>query len=244
MRFEFEGSDVGVRGPRVSLDGGRTWSWLGGEAGDEKSFSYRFRGEAPEVRFSLGMPYTESNLVEFPMVPFVDKDGVEEGDQGKSRRPHDHSQDYAAPCLYPEVRALRELVPGWSGRKLRMALGLHCPGHRGEVHERIHFVGMADERRWRRVGEFSEMLERVRRGPLPYHKGNNLAFGEDWNTEAAPPGEEPKRFSDWMVRVAAAELGVTLEVPYANAQGAAVTGETARGLGRDLAAAIQKHLAE
>ena len=26
--------------------------------------------------------------------PFMDKDGVEDGDQGKNRRPHDHNRDY------------------------------------------------------------------------------------------------------------------------------------------------------
>ena len=29
-------------------------------------------------------------------VPFMDKDGVEDGDQGKNRIPHDHNRDYAA----------------------------------------------------------------------------------------------------------------------------------------------------
>jgi hypothetical protein len=53
--------------------------------------------------------------VEFLIVPFVDKDGVEEGDQGKNRHPHDHNRDYATPCLYPEVQALRERAAGWSG---------------------------------------------------------------------------------------------------------------------------------
>ena len=46
------------------------------------------------------------------LVPFVDKDGVEEGDQGKNRAPRDHNRDYAGASMYPETGALRELGEG------------------------------------------------------------------------------------------------------------------------------------
>lgn len=38
-------------------------------------------------------------------VSFLGKDGVEEGDQGKYRAPHDHDRDYQEPALYPETAA-------------------------------------------------------------------------------------------------------------------------------------------
>jgi hypothetical protein len=38
--------------------------------------------------------------VEFCIAPFMDKDGVEEGDQGKLRWPHDHWEDYAEGSRY------------------------------------------------------------------------------------------------------------------------------------------------
>ncbi len=323
-RFIFDGDFVGVRGPGVSLDGGRTWRWLGAASGDERSFVYAFPSERAEVRFSFGMPYTAADLerflrtrvggprlrtetlcrsrkgrpvmslrvgqleaeprhrvlaacrhhacemmasyaleglidrmltedevgrslcqqVELLIVPFVDTDGVEEGDQGKMRRPHDHNRDYAAPCLYPEVEALRETARTWSGGRMRMALDLHCPGHRGHYHERIHFVGVPDETVSERVERFSDALEGVAAGPLPYRRANNLAFGEDWNTEADPPGAEPSAFSDWMGALPGVWFGATLEIPYANAQGAEVNADTARAFGRDLAVAIQRHLAD
>ncbi|HNT37118.1 MAG TPA: M14 family zinc carboxypeptidase, partial [bacterium] len=78
------------------------------------------------------------NNVEFLVVPFVDKDGVEDGDQGKMRHPHDHNRDYLgepADSIYPEVRALREFVPKWSGGLLRVGLDLHCPYIRGAHNE-------------------------------------------------------------------------------------------------------------
>jgi hypothetical protein len=180
--------------------------------------------------------------VEFLVVPFVDMDGVEDGDQGKMRRPHDHNEDYAAPCLYPEVEALRERAREWSEGRMRVALDLHCPGHRGPIHERIHFVGMPDEAMWGHLGRFSEVLEHVARGPLPYRSDNNLAFGEDWNTEAVSPGAEPRWFSDWMGTLPGVRFGATLELPYANAQGAEVNADSARAFGGDLARAIERYL--
>ena len=42
-------------------------------------------------------------------IPFMDKDGVENGDQGKYRQPHDHNRDYNPQPLYPEVAALMKL---------------------------------------------------------------------------------------------------------------------------------------
>ena len=184
--------------------------------------------------------------VGFLAVPFVDKDGVEDGDQGKSRRPHDHNRDYVAPCLYPEVRALREHAREWSRRRLRMALDLHCPGHRGEWHELIHFVGMPNDRLWSRIGRFCDVLERTATGPLPYRTCNNLPFGVAWNTpdEYGPLGGEPANASDWLAALPGISLGATVEIPYANAQGVEVNADTARSFGRDLAKAIREHLAE
>jgi hypothetical protein len=72
-------------------------------------------------------------------VPFVDKDGVESGDQGKNRLPHDHNRDYGKDAIYPEITALQELA---DLRKVQLALDLHDPLIRGDIHEAFHFVGL------------------------------------------------------------------------------------------------------
>ena len=124
-----------------------------------------------------------------------------------------------------------------------MALDLHCPWIRGELNEKIYFVGMPDQEAWKRVGEFSATLAEVRRGPLPYAESNNLPFGKAWNKEAEPPGTEPRGFSRWMSALPGVWFAASLELPYANAEGAAVTADSARAFGRDLAEAIRHHLA-
>ncbi|MDA0321846.1 MAG: hypothetical protein O2923_03900 [Verrucomicrobia bacterium] len=66
LRFTFTRSlALGVRGPAVSLDGGRTWRWVGREATQGNSFTFAFPGECPEARLSFAMPYQASDWLAF-----------------------------------------------------------------------------------------------------------------------------------------------------------------------------------
>jgi len=177
--------------------------------------------------------------VEFLAVPFMDKDGVEDGDQGKNRRPYDHNRDYdgdVAASIYPETAALRRLIAEWSQGRLRMAFDLHCPWIRGPMNEDIFFVGTPDQRAWEAAGRFSTILERERHGPLPFDPAKNLPFGKDWNT-GAPPGQ--KSFGRWAGELPGVAFGTTIELPYAVAGGVPVTPESARAFGKDLAKAMR-----
>src|SRR5690606_25193032 len=58
------------------------------------------------------------------IVPIVDLDGVEAGDQGKGRRPRDHNRDYVGTSIYPEVAAVRGLL---ESVQPTVMLDLHCP---------------------------------------------------------------------------------------------------------------------
>ena len=74
-------------------------------------------------------------------IPFMDRDGVEDGDQGKNRTPHDHNRDYNERPLYPEVSALMKLGESLKPRVL-VATDLHCPHIRGEWNDRVYLVGV------------------------------------------------------------------------------------------------------
>ena len=66
LTFHFtNGSPVGVRGAAVSLDAGVTWKWQGADAATDKSFVFVFGPEDRDVRFSMGMPYTQANWGRF-----------------------------------------------------------------------------------------------------------------------------------------------------------------------------------
>ena len=176
--------------------------------------------------------------VEMVLVPFVDKDGVEDGDQGKNRQPRDHNRDYDAGSLYPETRALQQFAPKWSAGKRLVTLDLHCPHIRGDVNEKIYLVGQQGmEAKGQR---FSEILERTRKGPLVYQAADNVPFGTLWNTAANfTAGMNASR---WAASLPGIDLACTFELPYANAKGVEVNADSARAFGKDLATAIKEYL--
>ena len=179
--------------------------------------------------------------VEIMAVPFMDKDGVEQGDQGKNRRPHDHNRDYGKDSIYTTVTALKRLVPEWSNGNLRIALDPHCPYLKGgATNEAIYFVGGKNRANWERVCDFSEVLEECQRGPLRYAALNNLAFGRGWNTASNYDGG--KSCGAWTSELPGISFGTTIEIPYANADGQEVNAGSARLFGRDLARAIRIYL--
>ncbi|MCZ2155306.1 MAG: hypothetical protein LC114_15620 [Bryobacterales bacterium] len=320
LHVEFtDGNVIGVRGPAVSTDGGQSWQWLGADAVEGASFRYQVPSEVSEVRFSMNIPYFESDLraflerhagnpslevgvlaesrkgrpieqlrlgrldggaahrvlltarhhaceslasyslegileailsstddgrwlrenVEFLVVPFMDKDGVEDGDQGKNRRPHDHNRDYNDESIHPSVAALRREVPGWSGGKLDFALDMHCPYIRGKDNKSILFVGVPNETVWGEIERFSQLLESTHRGPLPYRRTDNLAFGVSWNK---PESGRLKSFDTWASEQPGIRFASTIEIPYAEVRGVPVTPEAARALGADLARAMRMYL--
>ena len=178
--------------------------------------------------------------VEILAIPFVDKDGVEEGDQGKNRRPRDHNRDYIGPSVHPSVAALRTFVPNWSNDRLTAAFDLHCPWIRGTHNEVIYIVGSADEARWQRQQEFGHLLESLQSGPQVYRASDNLPFGQAWNTDSNVGSN--KSCAQWASDLEGIRLVASFEIPYANAGGRPVTPEGARAFGRSLARALRRYL--
>ena len=92
-------------------------------------------------------------------VPFVDKDGVEEGDQGKNRKPHDHNRDYGDESIYPEIQAIKQLS---SEMNFRFALDFHCPTLVMNDHQVMYFVGPKEHpaHNFQNVSEFAGWIKR------------------------------------------------------------------------------------
>lgn len=176
--------------------------------------------------------------VELAILPFMDKDGVEDGDQGKNRRPHDHNRDYLGEPLYESVRALKEFAPRWSEGRLRVALDLHCPYIRGRRDEQIFLVGNPEREIQKEIDRFAEILQKKAQGPLPYKAQNNLPFGLEWNQET-----EPRMFSRWASQLDGVQMACTLEFPYACAGGQEVNPASSRAFGEQLASALRDYLA-
>lgn len=179
--------------------------------------------------------------VDCVVLPFMDKDGVEAGDQGKNREPHDHNRDYKGEIvdsIYPEVASLRRWATTWlrPGTSC-IALDLHCPHIRGNENEDVYFVGGPSQEIWREVQELSRIWESVRASAIPFEQRYNLPFGQKWNTSNNYAAG--KSCSRWAGELPQARLAAAIEMPYANAGGAEVTPDSCRELGRSLAKALQ-----
>jgi hypothetical protein len=316
--FEFtKGNVFGTRGPAISRDGGRSWSWLGRESVRGDAFTYRFEPGDDDVRFAFACPYTQENLdqfrekyadlpglkcetltktphgrsvellragrlegdaphrilitcrhhacesvagfvlegmletmlaetpagrwwrknVEVLAVPFVDKDGVEEGDQGKQRAPHDHWLDYAVESRYASVRELRKRIETPPLKALDIALDLHCPYIRDE---KIYFAGGSNPRIAGEMDRFCRLLEQRQTGALPYRRADNLPYGSGWNTAATYAGH--RAFWQWAGTLPGMRVAATIEIPYASVGGVTVDPASARAFGQDLAIALQNFL--
>jgi len=181
-----------------------------------------------------------SRNVSFASIPFVDKDGVEDGDQGKNRRPRDHNRDYAGESVHTSVRAIRAWAPEWSQGKLGFALDMHCPWIRGEHNEDIYFPGGEDDRNWVEMLRFARILEKVNRSPLPYSTANNIPFGTAWNTAANYA--QGMSFARWAAELPGMRVAGTIEIPYANCGSVDVTASSARAFGHSLAGALRDYL--
>ena len=178
--------------------------------------------------------------VEFRIIPFIDKDGVENGDQGKNRIPRDHNRDYDGNSVYPVTRKLREEIPSWSEGRMKIALDLHCPWITGENNEWIYMVGSSKPENEARQIRFSKLIEENSRGELKFDHAHFLPFGKAWNT-----GEnyvEGVSFDTWAQTIPGVNLSTTLEFPYADVSGIQVSKENAREFGEAVAIAIMEFL--
>jgi hypothetical protein len=178
--------------------------------------------------------------VEIAAVPFMDKDGVEDGDQGKNRIPRDLNRDYTGEPLYASTRAMREFAPKWSDGRVKLAMDFHCPTLRGPANETTYFVGNENEESWKRIGRLSELFEAGQSAPPMYRVKDNMPFGTGWNKASSFSAE--KSFGKWALDLPGSPAATTLEISYANSNGKTITAESARILGRDLARAILKFL--
>ena len=178
--------------------------------------------------------------VEFLIIPFVDKDGVEDGDQGKNRKPRDHNRDYSGECVHIETAAIRKQLPEWAGDKLLLAIDIHCPWIRGSNNEWVYQVGADDPRQWAAQQKLGHFLERVSENTLAYKQSNDLPFGSSWNTGGNY--SQGMGYKKWASTKGGARFATSFEIPYARANGTVVDESNCRRFGNGMAEAIRQFL--
>lgn len=181
--------------------------------------------------------------VEFRFIPFVDKDGVEDGDQGKNRRPWDHNRDYNDGSVHETVAAIKETVPVWIANKKNVVIDLHCPYSNGGQNDTIFFVGSRHKEMEAKQLRLSDLVVKNNRGELKYTPSSFSYYGvKPWTLNAAKTGR--MSMSVWASGLENNLLSCSVEIPYGVNGSQLVTAENAREFGRDLAAGLRDFLIE
>lgn len=167
-------------------------------------------------------------------VPFADTDGVIDGDQGKNRIPHDHARDYGEHPIYPEVKAIQDLL---LSEKQFFVLDMHCPWiYGGAQNEAIYFPGPEEPDHAERLKLFSEILEKHSPEDAPFYIGNHIPFGTLWNTKSNY--SQGLTCVAWLRKTCTPVFANAIEIPYAIASDKKLTVASVRALGRSIAESI------
>ncbi|HPE95241.1 MAG TPA: hypothetical protein PLT66_04150 [Bacillota bacterium] len=121
-----------------------------------------------------------TNRFSIVTVPFVDYDGVVDGDQGKARMPHDHYIDYTA-GIYSTVRAVKQLA---KQHKAILMIDFHSPWQCGGAHDKAVLCCQpcinVREEALRSFGRLFEEAALAEPGAFCYHTADDLYPGQGW----------------------------------------------------------------
>lgn len=157
-------------------------------------------------------PPARLRRVEWWAVPFVDLDGVVEGNYGKDTLPIDFNRAWACMAMRPEVHAIQHDMQYFAeGRQRRLVLDLHGPGG-GET--RVYHLGCRRDRprAHRRANDsFTPFLEAEISEQGPERAGVVPEYASRWDWNHA--------VKCWAWDELNETLGVTLETAYQPIQG-------------------------
>lgn len=168
-------------------------------------------------------------------VPFVDYDGVVDGDQGKGRAPHDHNRDYDpnTPAIYPTTAAIRAYA---DANGCHFGFDFHSPWHLGGVNDHAFIVQNSFEK-LNRLNAFGECLEEsIAPDAFPYAHANDFPFGKDWNQGGAT-------FAAYMMAKPENKVAFTLETAYFGTHACPTTAQNLLALGTSFAHALKSYIA-
>ncbi len=177
---------------------------------------------------------------EFLIIPFVDKDGVENGEQGKNRIPRDHNRDYDGESIHNSTDAIRKLIPYWGENKIKLALDIHCPWIHGDFAEDVYLVGSSNPENEKSQIIFSKLLEKHSSGEIKLYRENFLQIGKAWNTGMSY--SKGLSFGAWAGSIKGISLATSIEFPYANVSGTMVSKDNSRVFGEAIAYSVQSFL--
>ena len=169
-------------------------------------------------------------------VPFVDFDGVLDGDQGKARIPHDHNRDYTpdTPSIYPEVSAIRAYADRCG---CNFGFDFHAPWHnRGENDTVFMVYNSAKEKKV--FDRFAVILEEeITENSMSFTSENHHPACTGWN-------QPSPAFAFTMNSRPECNIAFTLESTYFGSESNKASADRLIELGRCFGRAIRKYVEE
>ncbi len=166
-------------------------------------------------------------------VPFVDYDGVIDGDQGKERRPHDHNRDYEkdVPSIYSSTAAIRKYA---DENGCAYAFDFHSPWHLGGAND-VEFIVVNSFEKADRFKAFGKIFEEeISDDSFGYFTKNDYPYMSGWNVKSA-------NFAQYMSAKKENEIAFSLETPYFGTEDNVVSQEKLVRLGRCFARAFKRY---
>lgn len=192
----------------------------------ESTGSYVLEGVLSEIANDLASSFR------LLCVPFVDFDGVVDGDQGKSRSPHDHNRDYTSdePSIYPEVTAIRTYADQYG---CNFGFDFHSPWHKGGENDTVFMVyNSAKEKEV--FDRFAFLLEsEITDGSMSFTRENYHPACTGWN-------QPSPSFGFTMGSRPECTVAFTLESAYFGTEENKVSAERLVELGKSFGRAIIK----
>lgn len=171
-------------------------------------------------------------------VPFVDYDGVIDGDQGKHRNPHDHNRDY--PCdgsasIYTTCSELRGYA---DENQILFAFDFHSPKHLGDINDKVHIVyNLVEDIPL--FDKFAKIFQsKITPDSIPYDPVNDWPPNLGWNQSTNAT------FARYMTLKPENHLAFSLETPYFGEEDGTViiTQDTMCAFGKCFAAAVRDYI--
>lgn len=167
----------------------------------------------------------------FHILPFADIDGVENGDQGKDRFPHDHNRDYIDNPIYEFTRAL--MLYSQNTNPICF-LDLHSPwcwgGGNDEPH--IHLAPYITPNP-NIQNKFAEILSEISNA----HEFESIRYN---NVKVEYSADKNCSAKYYFKAVLKAPLSITIETPYSGNLNTPYTPELLKLWGEDIANALSK----
>ncbi len=196
----------------------------------ESNASYALEGT---VNWLINEPNDFIDTHRIIYLPFADLDGVEDGDQGKNRFPHDHNRDYTDVPIYEYVRALYRLL---DGEEIDIGIDYHCPWLWGGENDQFYIPRKAEVEQKQIV--FSQVLadELKKHDGIQHDPKFDIPANLGWNLSSHP------MCANYYVK-AGAKFAVGLEFPYFGTFFRDYCPERLRELGANVGRALETYFA-